>query len=64
MSCMYVLVFQKKTLSGIMNRLNSLKYVQYFNVYKKKKMFSLQLFRTHTTLQNILKIKECILTNY
>lgn len=71
---MYVLVFQRKTCLGLLNRFNFLKHVQHLDAHnynekneeekKKEKIFSLQLFRTHATLENILKINGHIVTNY
>ena len=63
-SCMYVLVFQRKPSMRLINRPNSLKHIQHFDAYNSnqmkkgkkrgKKTFSLQLFETHAILQHLL----------
>ena len=72
--CMYVLVFQRKPCLRVINKFNCLKDVQNFDTNKsnqkekkqKKKEKNIQFttFRTHATMRNILKINECILTNF
>ena len=55
-----------------MNRFNFLKYGQHLDAHsfdqkkekgKKKMKYSAYNFRSHATLRNTSKIKECILTN-